>query len=283
MQEQGKEKVEEQTIPEKEESEETACLKLIYNQLINSEVAEKYANQLINEIEGSLKKDATVDNILAMVYQKIILKLGQPEGIEVSGNTTKFVVFIGPTGVGKTTTIAKIASCFQLEKKAKVALVTADTYRIAAVEQLRTYANILGIPLRVVYSAEEMEGIVEELKEFDLVFVDTAGRSHKNQEQKEDLKDLLQAIPEDGKEIYLVLSAATKYRDLEKITEIYKEIANYKIIFTKFDETSGIGNIYNIRMLTQAPLSYATWGQNVPDDIGRIDVQDIAKQLLGGQ
>ncbi len=211
-----------------------------------------------------------------MVYQKIILKLGQPEGIEVSGNTTKFVVFIGPTGVGKTTTIAKIASCFQLEKKAKVALVTADTYRIAAVEQLRTYANILGIPLRVVYSAEEMEGIVEELKEFDLVFVDTAGRSHKNQEQKEDLKDLLQAIPEDGKEIYLVLSAATKYRDLEKITEIYKEIA-------KFDETSGIGNIYNIRMLTQAPLSYATWGQNVPDDIGRIDVQDIAKQLLGGQ
>ena len=92
MQEQGKEKVEEQTIPEKEESEETACLKLIYNQLINSEVAEKYANQLINEIEGSLKKDATVDNILAMVYQKIILKLGQPEGIEVSGNTTKFAV-----------------------------------------------------------------------------------------------------------------------------------------------------------------------------------------------
>ncbi len=283
IQEQEKEKIEEQTIPEKEESEETACLKLIYNQLINSEVAEKYANQLMNEIEGSLKKDATVDNILAMVYQKIILKLGQPEGIEVPGNTTKFVVFIGPTGVGKTTTIAKIASCFQLEKKAKVALVTADTYRIAAVEQLRTYANILGIPLRVVYSAEEMKGIVEELKEFDLVFVDTAGRSHKNQEQKEDLKDLLQAIPEDGREIYLVLSAATKYRDLEKITEIYKEIANYKIIFTKFDETSGIGNIYNIRMLTQAPLSYATWGQNVPDDIGRIDVQDIAKQLLGGQ
>lgn len=90
-------------------------------------------------------------------------------------------------------------------------------------------------------------------------------------------------MPEQGREIYLVLSAATKYRDLEKITESYKEIADYRIIFTKFDETSGIGNIYNIRMLTQAPLSYATWGQNVPDDIGRIDVQDIAKQLLGGQ
>lgn len=283
MQEQTKEKLEEEVIPEKEESEETACLKLIYNQLINSEVAEKYANQLINEIERSLKKDATVDNILAMVYQKIILKLGQPEGIEARQDTTKFVVFIGPTGVGKTTTIAKIASCFHLEKKAKVALVTSDTYRIAAVEQLRTYANILGVPLHVVYSSTEMEETVKEFEEFDLVLVDTAGRSHKNQEQQEDLKALLDVIPEQGREIYLVLSAATKYRDLERITEIYKEIADYRIIFTKFDETSGIGNIYNIRMLTQAPLSYATWGQNVPDDIGRIDVQDIAKQLLGGQ
>lgn len=273
---------EEEILPEKEETEEEACLKLIYNQLINSEVAEKYANQLINEIERSLKKDATVDNILATVYQKIILKLGQPEGIEVQPDVTKYIVFIGPTGVGKTTTIAKIASCFQLEKKAKIALITSDTYRIAAVEQLRTYANILGIPLRVVYSAEEMETAVHEFEGFDLVFVDTAGRSHKNMEQQEDLKNLLEVIPEPEREIYLVLSAATKYRDLEKITEIYKEIADYKIIFTKFDETSGIGNIYNIRMLTQAPLSYATWGQNVPDDIGRVDVQDIAKQLLSG-
>lgn len=274
---------EEEVLPEKEETEEEACLKLIYHQLMNSEVAEKYANQLINEIERSLKKDATVDNILAMVYQKIILKLGQPEGIEVQPGMTKFIVFIGPTGVGKTTTIAKIASCFQLEKKAKIALITSDTYRIAAVEQLRTYANILGIPLRVVYSPAEMETAVHEFEAFDLVFVDTAGRSHKNMAQQEDLKNLMEVIPEDGRETYLVLSAATKYRDLEKVTEVYKEIADYKIIFTKFDETSGIGNIYNIRMLTQAPLSYATWGQNVPDDIGRVDVQDIAKQLLGGQ
>jgi flagellar biosynthesis protein FlhF len=268
---------------EKEDSEETACLKLIYNQLINSEVAEKYANQLMDEIERALrKKDTSVDNILAMVYQKIILKLGQPEEIQINEGETNFVVFIGPTGVGKTTTIAKIASCFQLDKKAKIAMITADTYRIAAVEQLRTYAGILGIPLKVVYSAAEMEEAVEEFDGYDLVFVDTAGRSHKNQEQQEDLKQLLDAIPEEKREIYLVLSAATKYRDLEKITESYREITDYKLIFTKFDETSGIGNIYNIRMLTNASLSYATWGQNVPDDIGRLDVQDIAKQLLGG-
>jgi len=277
-----KETEQEPAVEEKEESEGTTCLKLIYNQLINSEVAENYANQLINEIERSLKKDATVDNILASVYQKIILKLGQPEGIEAEKGKTKFVIFIGPTGVGKTTTIAKLASCFQLKKEYKIALITSDTYRIAAVEQLRTYADILGIPLRVVYSAEEIGEVVKEFDDFDLVFVDTAGRSHKNQEQKEDLRRLLDAVPEEGREIYLVLSAATKYGDLVKITESYKELTDYRIIFTKFDETNGIGNIYNIRMLTNASLSYATWGQNVPDDIGGLDVQDIARQLLGG-
>jgi len=267
---------------EEEESEESACLKLIYNQLINSEVAEIYANQLITEIERSLKKDATVDNILANVYQKIVLKLGQPEGIEAEKDKTKFIIFIGPTGVGKTTTIAKIASCFQLKKEYKIALITSDTYRIAAVEQLRTYAEILGIPLRVVYSSEEIQEAVKDFEDYDLVFVDTAGRSHKNQEQQEDLKKILDAVPEDSREIYLVLSAATKYKDLENITERYKEFTDFKIIFTKFDETNDIGNIYNIRMLTNASLSYATWGQNVPDDIGKIDVQDIARQLLGG-
>lgn len=271
----------EEILPEKEETEEEACLKLVYNQLINSEVTEAYANQLIGEIERAMSKDMTVDNILAMVYQKIILKLGQPEAIETQPNVTKYIVFVGPTGVGKTTTIAKIASCFQLEKKARVALITADTYRVAAVEQLRTYANILGIPLRVVYSLEEMETAVREFDGFDLVFIDTAGRSHKNAEQQEDLKNLLHVIPKP--EVYLVLSAATKYSDLQRITEIYKELADYKIVFTKFDETNGSGNIYNVRILTQAPLSYVTWGQNVPDDIGRINVQDIAKRLLGGQ
>ncbi len=121
-----------------ETNKNLACIQLIYNQLVNNEVDEKYANQIITEIEGNLKKDASMDNILASIYQKIILKLGQPKTIELVGKTPKFIFFIGPTGVGKTTTIAKIASKFKVNEKAKVAFLTADTYRIAAVEQLRT-------------------------------------------------------------------------------------------------------------------------------------------------
>ena len=266
-----------------EASKNLACIQLIYNQLIFNEVDEKYANQIITEIEGTLKKEASMDNILAGIYQKIILKLGQPKTIELKGKKPKFVFFIGPTGVGKTTTIAKIASKFKMNEKAKVAFITADTYRIAAVEQLRTYANILSIPLKVIYSEEELKQAREEYSDFDIVFVDTAGRSHRNKEQRDDIEKLINTIPEDERETYLVLSATTKYRDLIKTTEAYSEIVNYSLIFTKIDETSCIGNLLNIRMLTNAPLSYATFGQNVPDDIARIDAQSIAKQLLRGQ
>ena len=266
-----------------ETNKNLACIQLVYNQLVSNEVDEKYANQIITEIEGTLKRDASMDNILASIYQKIILKLGQPRTIEPTEKSTKFIFFIGPTGVGKTTTIAKIASKFKVNEKAKVAFMTADTYRIAAVEQLRTYANILGIPLKVIYSKDELKQAKEEFAEYDLVFVDTAGRSHRNKEQRDDVEALINSIPEEEREIYLVLSATTKYRDLIKITEAYSEILNYNLIFTKLDETNSIGNVFNIRMLTDAPLSYATFGQNVPDDISRIDAQSIAKQLLRGQ
>jgi len=286
----GKEKDDKRTMDamdseEKKEKENKnlVYIQLIYNQLVNSDVDEKYANALLSEIDFNLKKELSMDNILASVYQKIILKLGQPKLITVDERKPKFIFFIGPTGVGKTTTIAKIASKFKLKDKNNVAFLTADTYRIAAVEQLRTYANILGIPLKVIYTCDEMKQAAVDFADFDLVFVDTAGRSHRNKEQRDDLEALINAIPEEDREVYLVLSATTKYQDLIKITEVYKDIANYSIIFTKLDETSTIGNIFNIRMLTQAPLSYATYGQNVPDDISKIDAQSIAKQLLRGQ
>ncbi len=265
-----------------QQSKTLSCVRLIYNQLLANEVDEKYANQVISEIEPTLKKDASIDVILASFYQKIILKLGQPKEIQVKEGETKFVFFIGPTGVGKTTTIAKIASSFKVGKKGKVALITSDTYRIAAVEQLRTYANILDIPLRVIYSEAEMADAKEDYKDYDLVFVDTAGRSHKCREQRDDIEQLINSIPKENREVYLVLSATTKYRDLVRITEAYSDITGYRIIFTKLDETTSIGNIYNVKMLTNAELSYATFGQNVPDDISMVNAQNIARQLLGG-
>jgi flagellar biosynthesis protein FlhF len=259
-----------------------SLIQLVYNQLLSNEVDEKFVNQILGEIENKYKKDTTLDNLLASVYQKIILKLGQPKTIELEDNKTKFIFFIGPTGVGKTTTIAKIASTLKLGKKAKVAMVTSDTYRIAAVEQLRTYANILSVPMQVIYTPEEMETAKEEFKDYDVVLVDTAGRSHKSPEQRTDLDKLIQSVDEEVREVYLVMSATTKYADLVRITEAYSEIVNYRVIFTKLDETGSIGNVLNIRMLTGADLSYTTWGQNVPDDIGKLDTQETAKQLLGG-
>lgn len=274
--------VEQQTKQnEKEEEKHSTYVELVYQQLISNEMDETYAKQLIKEVEKSFNKETSIGNVLASVYQKIVLKLGQTKTITLTEGTTKFIFFIGPTGVGKTTTIAKIASSFKLGKKAKVALVTSDTYRIAAVEQLRTYANILGIPIKVVYSGRELKEVKQEFEGYDLVFIDTAGRSHKNREQRDDLEELLAAIPEEEKETYLVLSATTKYKDLLKITNVYKELTDYNLIFTKLDETICYGNIYNIKMVTGVPLSYTTYGQNVPDDIGRLDAQDIAKQLLG--
>jgi len=167
-----------------------------------------------------------------------------------------------------------------LNKGKKVALITADTYRIAATEQLRTYANILNIPIKVVYSPNELEDAIKEFEDMDLVLIDTAGRSHKNEEHLQELNLLLEQITD--KEIYLVLSATSKFKDLVKITDVYDKFCNYKLIITKLDETNNYGNILNIKLKTDAKLSYITFGQNVPEDFSEINIYEIAKKILGG-
>lgn len=266
------------------QSEGFRCMKMIYEKLLENEVNEKYVNQIMDDVERVIRSNSSMDVVLSSVYQKMILKFGQPGGIELSQGQPKIVFFIGPTGVGKTTTIAKVASKFKVDMGKKVAFLTADTYRIAAAEQLRTYANILDTPLTIIYSAEEMKAAIERVSDYDLILVDTAGFSHKNEGQREDVKRLIESV--DGKyqkEVYLVLSATTKYRDLLEIVNIYREISDYKIIFTKLDETTTYGNILNVRMYSGAELSYITNGQNVPDDMEIFDTQKIVKQLLGGR
>jgi len=289
LEKQLKEEKEEEPASKKEEGMEERdgmpFLRMIYKQLLDNAVEENCANQIIAEVERSIKKEATLDTILAAVYQKIILKLGEPKPIEYDGKKKKIYFFIGPTGVGKTTTIAKLASDLKINHHAKLALMTSDTYRIAAVEQLRIYASILEIPLQVIYEPEDLEENLKLLNEYDTILVDTAGRSHKNEEHCNELEELLHSLPENCEyepEIFLVLSITTKYNDLINICKKYKAFCEYQIIFTKLDETTGIGNILNVAMLEEGRISYETSGQNVPDDISVIDVQQIAKQLLGG-
>lgn len=283
-----KETTQKEMAPEKAVEEKDAELvkfmKLLYNVMLENEVDEKYVNQIMDEIEKVHKPNMPFDYALANTYQKMILKFGTPEEIKPAKKGPKVVFFVGPTGVGKTTTIAKIASGFSVEDKKKVALLTADTYRIAAAEQLRTYANILEVPFRVIYTIEELENALSDFKEFDYIFVDTAGHSHQNQAQKEAMTAFVKCV--DGlveKEVFLVLSATTKYRDLLSIADSYKEMADYKLIFTKLDETTAFGNLLNVKLYTGSTLSYVTCGQNVPDDIERFNPQKTVKQLLSGQ
>lgn len=265
----------------KTKTEESKVVDLIFEQLVNNEVTMEYAKEILDEVDVRSKR-SSINDLLASVYQRIILKLGLSNKITLGKDKPKVVFFIGPTGVGKTTTIAKLASKFKLEDKASIAIITCDTYRIAAVEQIKTYANILTIPVEVVYEAKDINTAIEKFKNYDLVFVDTAGRSHKNEEQFNDAKVLLDSVDNYDSDIYLVVSATTKYNDLIKITDAYSTITRYSIIFTKLDETTSYGNLLNIKMRTGEALSYVAWGQNVPDDIGELNPQIIAKQLLGG-
>ena len=275
---------EEPVLDKVQNSEEMNFIRMLYNTLLNNEVHEKYVNQIMDEVDKFMRPGSSVDTILSNVYQKLILKFGQPKTIELGGRKPKVIFFIGPTGVGKTTTIAKIASKYKVESNPKVAFITADTYRIAATEQLRVYANILDAPMSIVYTVEDLNQAIENYADYDLVFVDTAGFSHKNEKQREDTKALLNGMNDAySKEVYLVVSATTKYRDLIDIVDIYHEISDYKLIFTKLDETSCYGNLLNIRLYANAELSYVTIGQNVPDDIEVFDTQKIVKQLLGGK
>ncbi|MDE7016661.1 MAG: flagellar biosynthesis protein FlhF [Lachnospiraceae bacterium] len=278
---------EEKKVEEKkaeEASETDMFMKLLYKTMLENEVDETYAGQIIEEIEKINKPNSPFDFALANTYQKMILKFGKPVGITPSEKGVKVVFFVGPTGVGKTTTIAKIASRFQVDDKKKVALLTADTYRIAAAEQLRTYANILDVPFRIVYTTEEIEQALIDFKDYDYILVDTAGHSYHNTAQKENMSKIIHSVDDlVEKEVFLVLSATTKYKDLISIADAYKEMADYKLIFTKLDETTTLGNLLNLKLYTGAALSYVTHGQNVPDDIENFNPQKTVKRLLGGK
>lgn len=276
----GEEEYEE--YEEREElTEQQRFIRLLYNTMIESEVDEKYANQIVDEVDLTSQANLPIDYILENVYQKMVLKFGRAEGITPGEGAAKIVLFMGPTGVGKTTTIAKIASDYVVEEKKRVALLTADTYRIAAVEQLRTYANILEVPFRVIYSEEEARQAVEEFRNFDYIFMDTAGHSHQNEAQLDNMRKLFTAMKEAGEcQTFLVLSATTKYRDLLNIVSRYHQITEYQLIFTKLDETDYWGNLLNMKLFTDAPIAFVTYGQNVPNDIERFNPQKTVRQIL---
>ncbi|NMI02500.1 flagellar biosynthesis protein FlhF [Paenibacillus sp. SZ31] len=193
--------------------------------------------------------------------------------------TTRIVYVAGPTGVGKTTTIAKLAAEQMFKKQRKVGFITSDTYRISAVEQLRTYASILNVPLEVVQSPGDTQRAISRLEHCDLIFMDTAGRNYRNELLVSELQSLL--APVENSETFLVMSMTSKSADMVQITEHFSKYGLDKVIFTKMDETGSCGPLFNLLHRFPLKLAYVANGQNVPDDLLKPDADSLSKQLLG--
>ena len=260
---------------------ENEIVRSFYETLTGKGVAEDVADHLLAEAGGLGPGEADIGLVTRIVYNNILNVIGKPVPLVTKGSGGCLVnVFMGPTGVGKTTTIAKLTSELILRDNVNLGLITADTYRIAAVAQLKTYAEILSVEVGVVYTTGDfIECIGRLTQKYEMVLVDTAGRSHKNTDNLAELSGLLAACP--GAEKHLVLSLTTKYEDLLEIIDAYSGISDFDIIFTKLDETLELGSIVNVCYITEKRISYVTNGQNVPDDIELIEPEKIARALLG--
>ncbi len=256
--------------------EQMPLYKNLLSKGVNEEISLDMCNLIMRQLSG---KEASEEHINRLAKIAIKNMLGIPYQIPKEKNKKSIFFFIGPTGVGKTTTIAKIATKLSFIEGRELALVTTDTFRIAAVEQLRVYGDILNLPISVVYKPLELKEILYKYREKDIILVDTAGKSHLDEGMQEYVSSYLECAPDAEK--FLLISLTTSYKDIESIVKSYSFLDDYKIIFTKIDEASMPGNILNIKQKTGKNTSFITNGQSVPDDIIVADPEEIAKIILG--
>ncbi|MEK0289842.1 flagellar biosynthesis protein FlhF [Caldifermentibacillus hisashii] len=252
----------------------------IYRKLLNQNISETILQQLTEDIYGhyySKKEQVDENTAYDFIVQSLMEYIKPLEFGEAPQK--KYIAVIGPTGVGKTTTLAKIASINAIEQKKKIAFITTDTYRIAAVEQLKTYAKILNVPIEVCYNINDFKQAVEKFTAFDHVFIDTAGRNFRNKKYIEDLKKTIDFHTD--METYLVFSLTAKEEDLETIYQQFSNIPIDKLIFTKLDETSCCGSLLNLSYKYHKPIAFITTGQDVPDDIIVATHDTIINQIVG--
>lgn len=243
---------------------------------IQESIAKKIMDIVQRQISVNDKNHEAILNAMKVITKEY---LGDMRSIDTDPlNKPNVYMFLGPTGVGKTTTLAKIAARLSLIENKKVGLITADTYRIAAVEQLKTYSEILGIPLEVIYEADELDEALHKFKDKDYILIDTAGRSHKSKELKSDYDELVKYLK--SVQIFLVMSMTTSFKDMKSIIESYGFLSDYRLLFTKLDEATSYGNILNIKVLTGKALSYFAIGQSVPDDIEVSDKDKIVGYIF---
>lgn len=252
------------------------------NQFLNDQEIEL---QLIKEIMSYLlekwyvnKGEANFDQLTSWGKEYLVNGM-TPLSFGAIDFSKKYINVVGPTGVGKTTTLAKIAAQAVLKYGKKVAFITTDTYRIAAIDQLKTYAKILNVPLEVTYTIDDFAKAKERFSHFDLILIDTAGRNFRNKQYVEDLKSVIEF--DQNLETILVLALTSKYSDMLDIFEQFSSIKIDKLIFTKVDETSKYGTIVNLILKYKIGVAYLTNGQNVPDDIFEASPESIANTIFG--
>jgi len=249
----------------------------LLGKLIEAQVREELAHSLAKQAEQMLRQQPGA-NATEIIEHLMLEQFGRSEPILHKKFTQKVILVLGPTGVGKTTTIVKLAADFAVKQKKNVGIINTDTYRIGAQEQLQTYADILGVPLQVVYHPHELDGAMENMSDRDIIFVDTAGKRPGDEQHKDDLLDIVRILkPED---ILLCLSATTSFASIKEMVDTYGFVDNYRVMITKLDETKFRGSILNISWYTQKPLAYVTTGQDVPDDIEIADVEALVKQIV---
>jgi flagellar biosynthesis protein FlhF len=253
----------------------------VYAELIDAEVEDDVARDLISKLKRNAAPaqltDAGAARSLLTALVESEVRCCEP--IAPKSGRRRVVALVGATGVGKTTTIAKLAANFRLRSGIKLGLVTVDTYRVAAVEQLRTYAEIIDLPMKVVTNPLEMRRALDELAGLDLVLIDTAGRSPKDELQIQELKSLLAEAHVD--EVHLVLSMTSSRQSLEAAAEKFAAAGTTAVILTKLDEASGMGAVLSLARRVGLPISYLTAGQAVPDDIEPAHPRRIARLVLG--
>lgn len=236
-------------------------------ELIDCEVDPYTAQDLLERLSGEADARGELHNLVQQEF-----RCGGP--IKLHSGHPRFVALVGPTGVGKTTTVAKLAANFRLRDEKRVGLITVDTYRIAAVEQLRTYAEIIDLPMEVVGSPSEMRAAVDRMRDFDLVLMDTAGRSPRDEVRIRELRTVLAEAQPD--EVHLVLSAASSRRHLATSVEQFSTAGVTSLLITKLDEAVELGNLLTLAHESRLPVSYITNGQDVPDDIAIADAATLA-------
>ncbi|TAJ25928.1 MAG: flagellar biosynthesis protein FlhF [Nitrospirae bacterium] len=242
------------------------------------ETAQRIVQTVVSRVpQVNVESEAAVRQALHRSLAREVKVAGPLLGL---GEWKKTVIFTGPTGVGKTTTIAKLAAHYKLKEKRSVALITLDTYRVAAVEQLKMYANVIGVSLDVALTKYEAVECIRRRRKAELILIDTAGRSPMDAAGMEELRQLVDL--DHPLEVHLVLSAATRERDLLEGVTRYAGLPISRLLFTKLDETTGFGGLYDLMLRSGLPLSYVSIGQNVPDDLEVVRPERLADLLLGG-